>query len=141
MGVLREDRAGGSIKIHQMLRPGVPVVVSQPRNHFPVAKNARRHVLMAGGIGVTPLIAMGHELNRAGADFELFYKARTRAQAGFVPELESVSWASRVHFHFSDEHRLNVADVLEGYRPRSHPYTCGPDRFMDAAYAPACEDR
>jgi ferredoxin-NADP reductase len=89
VGVLREDSGrGGSRKIHQMLRPGVPVVVSRPRNHFPVAPNARRHVLLAGGIGVTPLIV--HEPHRGGADFTLYYKARTRAQAAFIPELERV---------------------------------------------------
>lgn len=138
VGILREDRGrGGSIKIHQMLRPGVPVVISQPRNHFPVIKEGRRHVLMAGGIGVTPLIAMGHELHRAGANFALYYKARTRAQAAFIPELEAVPWADKVHFHFSDERRLEIADVLGGYQPGDHLYTCGPAEFMDAVYEKA----
>ena len=140
VGVLREDQGrGGSIKIHQMLKPGVPVVVSQPRNHFPVMKDGRRHILMAGGIGVTPLIAMGHELSRAGADFALYYKARTRAQAAFIPELQNVPWANRVHFHFSDENRLNVTDVLGGYKTGDHLYTCGPAEFMDAVFAAALE--
>lgn len=141
VGILREDQGrGGSIKIHQMLRPGVPVVISQPRNHFPVAKDCQRHLLMAGGIGVTPLIAMGHELSRAGADFALYYKARTRAQAAFIPELQRASWANRVHFHFSDENRLNIADVLGDYRAGDHLYTCGPAEFMDAVYAAAAEN-
>jgi len=138
VGVLREDQGrGGSIKIHQMLKPGVPVVVSQPRNHFPVVKDGLRHILMAGGIGVTPLIAMGHELSRAGADFTLYYKARTRAQAAFIPELQAMPWADRVRFHFSDENRLHVADVLGDYEPGDHLYTCGPAEFMDAVYAAA----
>jgi reductive dehalogenase len=138
VGILREDRGrGGSIKIHQMLKPGVPVVVSQPRNHFPIVKDGQRHVLMAGGIGVTPFIAMGHELSRMGADFALYYKARTRAQAAFIPELQRVSWANSVHFHFSDENRLNIADVLGGYRAGDHLYMCGPAEFMDAVYAAA----
>jgi reductive dehalogenase len=138
VGILREDKGrGGSIKIHQMLKPGVPVVVSQPRNHFPVVKDGRRHILMAGGIGVTPLIAMGHELSRMGADFALYYKARTRAQAGFIPELQRMPWANRVHFYFSDENRLNVADVLGDYQIGDHLYTCGPAEFMDAVYAAA----
>jgi reductive dehalogenase len=140
VGILREDAGrGGSIKIHQMLKPGVPVVVSQPRNHFPVVKDGRRHILMAGGIGVTPLIAMGHELSRAGADFALYYKARTRAQAAFIPELQVVPWANRVHFHFSDENRLHVADALGDYKPGDQLYTCGPAEFMDAVYAAALE--
>ncbi len=138
LGILREDQGrGGSIKIHQMLKPGLPVVISQPRNHFPVIKEARRHLLMAGGIGVTPLIAMGHELHRMGADFTLYYKARTRAQAAFIPELEAVPWRNRVKFHFSDEDRLNIADVLGGYQSGDHLYTCGPAEFMDAVFATA----
>lgn len=138
VGVLREDLGrGGSIKIHQMLKPGTPVVISRPRNHFPLVRDARRHLLLAGGIGVTPLVAMGHALHRAGADFTLYYKARTRAQAAFVAELEAVPWARRVHFRFSDECRLNVADVLTGYRPGDHLYTCGPAAFMDAVFGAA----
>jgi reductive dehalogenase len=138
VGVLREDGGrGGSKKIHQMLRPGVPVVVSRPRNHFPVAPDARRHVLLAGGIGVTPLIAMGHELHRSGADFTLYYKARTRAQAAFIPELELVAWRDRVELFFSDERRLHVGDVINDCGDGDHVYTCGPAGFMDAVYAAA----
>jgi reductive dehalogenase len=146
VGVLREDAGrGGSIKIHQMLKPGVPVVVSRPRNHFPVAKDGKRHLLLAGGIGVTPLIAMGHELHRVRAEFTLYYKARTRAQAAFIQELERVAWADRVQFCFSDEKRLDVAEVLGGYRPGDHLYTCGPVAMMDAVFETAlakgwCED-
>jgi reductive dehalogenase len=138
LGILREDQGrGGSLRIHQMLRPGVPVVMSRPRNHFPVVREASRHLLLAGGIGVTPLIAMGHELHAGGADFVLHYKARTRAQAAFIPELQAVPWADRVHFHFSDERRLDVADVLRGHAPGDHLYTCGPAEFMDAVFATA----
>ena len=138
IGVLREDDGrGGSKRLHDMLSPGTPVVVSRPRNHFPVVAEAKRHLLLAGGIGVTPLVAMGHELSACGATFDLHYKARTRAQAGFIAELEVVPWRDRVHFHFSDENRLDIASVLSGYRDGDHLYTCGPAAFMDAVYATA----
>src|SRR5690606_41863446 len=87
--------------------------------------------------GVTPLIAMAHELHAAGADFDLYYKSRTRAQAAFIPELQAMPWAERVHFHFSDERRLDIADVLNQYRDGSHVYTCGPAAFMDAVFETA----
>jgi ferredoxin-NADP reductase/epoxyqueuosine reductase QueG len=135
IGVLRED--DGSKKLHQMLKAGSPVVVSQPRNHFPIIDDAKRHLLLAGGIGITPLVAMGHALHAKGADFQLYYKARTRAQAAFIPELEQVAWADRVHFHFSDENRLNIADVLTDHRNGDHLYTCGPSGFMDAVFETA----
>lgn len=138
VGVLREDAGrGGSIKIHQMLKPGVPVVISQPRNHFPVASSTGRHLLLAGGIGVTPLIAMGHELNRAGMDFTLYYKAKTRRQAAFIAELERVSWNNRVRYCFSDELRLDVSDVLNDFQRDDHLYTCGPAAFMDSVFEAA----
>ncbi len=138
LGVLREDEGrGGSLKIHQMLQEGTAVVVSKPRNHFPIMSEAKRHLLLAGGIGVTPLIAMGHELYRQGEDFILYYKARTRAQAAFIPELEAVEWRDHVKFHFSDEDRLDIETVLTDYRRDDHLYTCGPSAFMDAIFETA----
>lgn len=140
LGILREDGGrGGSLKIHQMLNPGAPVVISQPRNHFPIASGQGRHLLLAGGIGVTPLIAMAHELSCSSRSFELYYKARTRAQASFIAELERVPWHNRVHFHFSDENRLDVATVLADYAEGDHVYTCGPAAFMDAVFKAASE--
>jgi len=138
VGVLREDAGrGGSIKIHQMLKRGVPVVISRPRNHFPLHQDGKRHLLLAGGIGVTPLIAMGHELYREGREFTLYYKARTRAQAAFIPELEQTAWSDKVRFCFSDEERLDVGTVLNEYRAGDHLYTCGPAEFMDAVFETA----
>ncbi|MEM7444934.1 MAG: reductive dehalogenase [Pseudomonadota bacterium] len=138
IGVLREDDGrGGSKKIHRMLAAGTPVVISQPRNHFPIVTEAKRHLLLAGGIGITPLVAIGHQLYASSADFQLYYKARTRQQAAFIPELKAYPWSDRVHFHFSDENRLDVADVLNNYRDGDHLYTCGPAGFMDNVFETA----
>jgi ferredoxin-NADP reductase/ferredoxin len=135
LGILREDRGrGGSLKIHQMLQTGAPVIVSTPRNHFPIARGQGRHLLLAGGIGVTPLIAMGHALWRQQRPFELYYKAKTRAQAAFIPELAAMPWSKHVHFHFSDESRLDIRTVLDGPGLDDHLYTCGPAAFMDAVF-------
>jgi ferredoxin-NADP reductase len=135
LGILREDRGRGwSLKIHQMLQTGAPVIVSTPRNHFPIASGHGRHLLLAGGIGVTPLIAMAHTLWRQKRPFELYYKARTRAQAAFIPELVAMPWSQHVHFHFSDENRLEVRTVLENPGLSDHLYTCGPAAFMDTVF-------
>lgn len=140
LGILREDNGrGGSLKIHQMLHPGAPVVVSSPRNHFPIADGNGRHLLLAGGIGVTPLIAMAHTLWRKKRPFDLYYKAKTRAQAAFIPELEAMPWRQHIHFHFSDESRLDIRTVLNRYDPGDHAYTCGPAAFMDAVFDTARE--
>jgi len=138
IGVLREDDGrGGSQRIHQMLREGKPVLISRPRNHFPLIEGAKRSLLMAGGIGVTPMIAMAHTLHAQGKEFVFYYKASTRAGAGFVEELQSYPWADKAHFYFSDENRLNVADVLGDYCDGDHLYTCGPAAFMDAVFESA----
>jgi len=135
LGILREDRGrGGSLKIHQMLQPGAPVIVSTSRNHFPIAPGQGRHLLLAGGIGVTPLIAMAHTLWRQKRPFELYYKARSRAQAAFIPELAAMPWSKHVHFHFSDESRLDIRTVLDAPAHGDHVYTCGPAAFMDAVF-------
>ncbi|MFD4356234.1 PDR/VanB family oxidoreductase [Nocardia sp. NPDC058518] len=118
---------GGSRAMHA-LAVGDRVRISAPRNHFPLAA-ARRHVLVAGGIGITPLLAMLTELDRAGADYVLHYSARSRSRAAFLDELTA---HPRVSFHFDDEHTgLDVARDLGDPQPETAVYVCGPDGFMD----------
>ncbi len=138
IGILREDEGrGGSKRIHKMLREGSQVLISRPRNHFPLADDATFSLLLAGGIGVTPLIAMAHELHEKNREFSFYYKAKRRASAAFIDELMSYAWSTRVHFHFSDENRLDIAGVLGNYQSGHHLYTCGPAQFMDAVFASA----
>ena len=134
IAVLREDEGkGGSLLMHRIFNEGRKVFISQPINHFAVEKSASKHLLMGGGIGVTPLIAMGHELHDAGADFELHYSISSRGDAGFLEDLESFAWSERVHIHVSDEEtRADLDEILGGYKPGLHLYTCGPDRYMNA---------
>lgn len=135
--LLEEEGTGGSIRIHQRTMPGKAIMISRPRNHFPLVKEAKRSLLFGGGIGITPLIAMAHELYSKGEEFIFYYKASTRAGAGFKDELKSLPWRNNVHFYFSDENRLNVADVLGDYRAGDHLYTCGPSGFMNAVFESA----
>jgi reductive dehalogenase len=140
LGILREDEGrGGSQRIHAMLKEGNQVLISKPRNHFPLIANARFSLLLAGGIGVTPLIAMAHELHALGEEFRFYYKCSRRVSAAFIEELQSVPWADKVAFHFSDENRLKVADVLGDFQTGDHLYTCGPSEFMDAVFESANE--
>jgi ferredoxin-NADP reductase len=138
IGVLNEENGtGGSLRIHQRLAEGKIVMISRPRNHFPLIAGAKRSLLLAGGIGVTPLMAMAHQLHRANSEFDLYYKASTRAGAGFIDELQSVPWSDNVHCFFSDENRLDVADVLGDFHQGDELYTCGPSGFMDAVFETA----
>ena len=132
IGVLREDAGrGGSKLMHRIFAEGRRVFISKPINHFPLDETATRTFLMGGGIGVTPMIAMGHRLHALGADFVLHYSVKTRRTAGYLDDLAAVAWADRVSLHVSDEGtRADLDHLLSGYSDGWHVYTCGPDRYM-----------
>jgi reductive dehalogenase len=132
IGVLREDGGrGGSKLMHRIFTEGRRVFISKPINHFPLDETATRTFLMGGGIGVTPMIAMGHRLQALGAEFVLHYSVKTRSSAGYLDDLAEVPWADRVSLHISDEGtRADLDLLLRGYEKGWHIYTCGPDRYM-----------
>ena len=102
IGVLR-DRAsrGGSRCVHQDLRVGMTLPISAPRNNFQLHEDAGHSVLVAGGIGVTPILGMARRLKALGKPFELLYFARSRASAAFIAELEALGVPA--YWHFDDE--------------------------------------
>ncbi|WP_188190438.1 PDR/VanB family oxidoreductase [Nonomuraea sp. SYSU D8015] len=147
IAVKREaESRGGSAALHEV-RVGDHLKVSRPRNLLSIADGADQHVLVAGGIGVTPLLSMAYELYACGADFQLHYFARSRSEAAFVDLLEErVEFRDRVRLHFGVPRAAQPALFLElaaSLTPATHVYTCGPDGFMAqviAAFAPAVGD-
>ncbi|MGJ7552280.1 PDR/VanB family oxidoreductase [Pseudomonas alloputida] len=141
LGVLKDPASrGGSVSVHDTLLEGHAVQISTPRNLFPLAADAHRSILLGGGIGITPMIAMAHALHQQGAEFELHYCGRSRSRSAFLDALASAPFAARVFTHFDDEdagQRLNLADVLGSGTPGTHMYTCGPSGFMDWVIAGA----
>ncbi len=139
IGVLREDQGrGGSALLHRIFNQGRKVFISRPINHFPLDHTATRSFLMGGGIGITPMIAMAHELHARGAPFALHYSIRARRAAGYLDDLAAMPWADNVVVHVSDENgRADLGAILSGYQPGHHVYTCGPERFMNAVIAAA----
>ncbi|MEN8741038.1 MAG: 4Fe-4S double cluster binding domain-containing protein [Phaeobacter gallaeciensis] len=133
IAVLREeDGRGGSKLLHRIFSEGRKVFISKPINHFPLIEQASHSILMGGGIGITPMIAMAHRLHALRASFDLHYSVSSRASAGFLTELAQVPWAARVHIHVSDEgSRCDLSQVLQP-REGAHVYTCGPERYMQA---------
>ncbi|MEP0563847.1 MAG: 4Fe-4S double cluster binding domain-containing protein, partial [Paracoccaceae bacterium] len=134
IGVLREDEGrGGSRLMHRIFSEGRRVFIAKPINHFPLIEDATRTLLMGGGIGITPMIAMAHRLHAIGADFALHYAIPSRSKAGYLTDLDGFPWKDRVHLHVSDEgSRADLKALLSGYQAGWHVYTCGPDRFMSA---------
>ncbi|MEM6562849.1 MAG: 2Fe-2S iron-sulfur cluster-binding protein [Pseudomonadota bacterium] len=134
IAVLREAAGrGGSIMLHRLFRPGRRVVVSKPINHFALEHRASMSLLMAGGIGATPMIAMAHELYRADAPFAFHYSASTRASAACLDLLTDAGWSDRVQLHVSGEGgRADLDGILVKPLTGAHVYICGPDGYMTA---------
>ncbi|MDA8484324.1 PDR/VanB family oxidoreductase [Pseudomonas resinovorans] len=132
IAVLRSsDSRGGSEAVHQ-LRPGQALRIGTPRNLFPLAEGDGRSLLLAGGIGITPLLCMAEHLASSGADFQLHYCARSEEHAAFVERLEGSPFAGRVQLHFDDgaRGRLDISRLLADQPGDTRLYTCGPAGFM-----------
>lgn len=134
VGILRDSHSrGGSIAAHVSLYEGTELTISLPRNHFPLMKEAKRSILIGGGIGITPMISMAYALHAAQQPFELWYCGRARATSAFITELENSPFAKNVKMHFTAEHRsqrLNLQKILKSADADTHLYVCGPSGFM-----------
>jgi ferredoxin-NADP reductase len=127
---------GGSNAVHELCA-GATIRVRGPRNHFPVVA-AKKYVFIAGGIGITPLLAMIFEAEAAGAEWELHYAGRTRASMAFLDEL--APYGDRVHLLPADEHgRLDLDAILGTPQADTLVYTCGPESLL-AAVEERCVD-
>ena len=128
------DSRGGSQTMHERVAVGDILSISAPLNHFPLQPRATHHLLVAGGIGVTPLIAMARELRSSGASFELQYFARSIEHTAFHEMLSGPEFRGKVTFHYAVEpERLHeyLHKVLWQHRAGAHMYLCGPRPFMD----------
>lgn len=136
LGVLREvNGQGGSKAMHESVRVGELLTVGAPRNAFAMVPDAAHTVLLAGGIGITPIKAMAHTLTALGKSFELHYCARSPRNAAFSAELRSVVPQESLHFHYDNGvpgQGLNITDLLKQQPDGAHLYYCGPGSFMKA---------
>lgn len=125
---------GGSKAMHEQVQEGDVLQISAPKNHFALAHEAGHSVLIAGGIGVTPILCMAERLSTIGAAFELHYCTRSPERTAFRDRLATSAFASRVHFHFDDgpaDQKLALQPLLAALKPGTHLYVCGPKGFMD----------
>lgn len=128
---------GGSRLIHATLRQGDLLQVSAPRNNFPLDTSARCYCFVAGGIGITPILAMIRWCMAQGKDWRLIYSVRNRQRAAFYETLLDLD-PERVSFHFNDEcagRFLDVDSLAASLRDGEHLYCCGPDPLMQAVKA------
>ena len=135
VGVLR-DRAsrGGSRCVHESLRVGMPITISEPRNHFALHEDAAHTVLVAGGIGITPLLCMARRLKGQGRSFEMLYFVRERKGAAFLEELQALGMPLHLHFDSEAGGPPDLRALLAQRQPDvgTHHYACGPTPMLDA---------
>lgn len=126
------DSRGGSSFVHQALRCGTVLDVVGPRNNFRLDEAATSHLFIAGGIGITPIMAMIRWCEAGNRPWRLVYAARSAQRAAFCDLLRA--FGEKVRCHFDDEHRslLDVGAVLADARPGEHVYCCGPQPLMAA---------
>lgn len=141
IGVLREPASrGGSTAMHDRVQVGDVIQISAPKNHFALAHEAQSSLLLAGGIGITPILCMAERLAQTGASFELHYCTRSPARTAFAERIRASAFADRAFFHHDDgdaAQKLDIPALLARPQPGQHVYVCGPKGFMDAVLGTA----
>ncbi len=132
MSVLKtETSRGGSVFVHEKLEAGSELTITFPVNLFPLDRRGRRHLFLAGGIGITPFMAMMMQLEREGGNFELHYAMRNRASGAYWHEL-SEAYGHRVHTYCDDAgQQIPLARLLDSQPLGTHLYVCGPSGMID----------
>ncbi|VWC67479.1 PDR/VanB family oxidoreductase [Burkholderia lata] len=138
LGIARSATSrGGSAYMHERLRLGETLMIGEPRKLFGLSPVATRHRFIAGGIGITPILAMIRWCVRHEQPWELHYCVRSRAHAGWIRELHA--FGGTVHVYADDENagRLphDVGVMMRDLGPDEHVYSCGPAGLMDAVAA------
>ncbi|UUX94575.1 PDR/VanB family oxidoreductase [Aquabacterium sp. J223] len=143
IGVLRDPASrGGSVAMHDGLKEGDTLQISAPKNHFPLVEDAPRSLLFAGGIGVTPILAMAERLHALGRDFTFHYACRSPARTAFTERIRASGFADKVLFHHDDgaaEQKLDLPSALKSPAAGTHLYVCGPKGFLEAVRAQAAD--
>lgn len=136
IGVLRDSASrGGSKAMHDTVHEGDKLQVSSPRNLFSLVDGSKQSVLLAGGIGITPILSMAYELFHAGADFRMHYCARSQSHMAFRSHIADSGFAERATFYLDDSidsQRLDISHALAEPLEGKHVYVCGPVSLINA---------
>lgn len=128
-----DDGRGGSLFMHEKTHEGMEMKISYPVNLFNLDLRARKHLMLAGGIGITPFIAQMHQLSKMGANFELHYAVRSESVGAYVQELLQ-NYPHQTHVYRSDQgESLPLDALLHGQGVGTHLYVCGPKGLIEGA--------
>ena len=127
ISVRRDDAGrGGSLYLHNHVVPGMEMVISHPVNLFALDNRAKKHLMIAGGIGITPFLAQIAQLSHFGGKFELHYAARNSALGAYMDRL-TAAHPDRVHCYFDDlGQSIDLSRILSMQPLGTHLYVCGP---------------
>ena len=135
-GILKENPGtGGSKFIHEKIQVGDLLEISEPKNLFKINSHAERHLLIGGGIGITPILSMSYALEQQKAEYILHCCSRSPEKTAFREELVGVVQHGQLHFHFdggNPENGLDIKAELRDYVKGTHLYCCGPQGMMNA---------
>lgn len=133
IAVQREEAGRGGSRAMWALQPGARLTISRPASHFELATAAPEVLLLAGGIGITPLIGMAEALQRRDARFRLLYAGRSRAAMAYLPELEAVLGAALLVQAEDEAGRPDLPAIFAALAPGAEVYVCGPMGLLAAA--------
>lgn len=131
---------GGSKAIAEDIQQGDILRISKPRNLFELNLDVPNYLLIAGGIGITPIFSMAEQLHRQEKPFKLVYRAKSRQRAALVEQLEEERFAGHVGFHFSDESEgepFKLDELIASQSQDTHLYVCGPVGMIESVLAAA----
>jgi vanillate O-demethylase ferredoxin subunit len=144
IAVLREqDGEGGSLFMHTKVQSGASIEIDLPQNDFPLSDSATKTILIAGGIGITPILSMASALKKAGQDFSLHYSSRSHNDMALMDEVLSAS-EGRCSLYFDANNPSNsmpLATILGSAEAGKHVYVCGPGGLIDAVLDTARRNR
>ncbi len=132
ISVRRDDEGrGGSLFMHNNVKVGDRMVVSNPVNLFSLDLRAKKHLFLAGGIGITPFLAQIKQLERFNGNWELHYACRNAALGSYVDELTD-HYPNATHVYYDDDdQRIDLVKLLDGQPLGTHIYVCGPKGMID----------
>ncbi|KGL02779.1 PDR/VanB family oxidoreductase [Thalassobacter sp. 16PALIMAR09] len=138
ISVRRDDAGrGGSLFLHRNVKVGDQMTITYPVNLFSLDLRARKQVFIAGGIGITPFMAMIAQMERLGGQWELHYSVRTEALGTYVQEL-TYKHPGKVHVYYDDQNQgIALEDLLDGQPLGTHVYVCGPKGMIDWVHVTA----
>lgn len=133
IAVKRDDCGRGGSQAMHRLKPGARVAMSSPKNKFELEFDRPGYLLVAGGIGITPMLGMAAALARRGARFRFVYCVRTREECAFLGELKAMAGDNLSVFVSDEGQKLDIAGEIATLDPNGELYLCGPMRMLDAA--------